>query len=350
MSAPMRVSAQKVGEQDRIWDWVGNRTIETNAQMRTVTGDWCEELVARCLQGIRHQIDSQADVCPDVELIHQPLDGDHYVEVKSCRHSGALLFKKRLAKDRRLEASGARLFYAFVRTTCPLPSLPAQLFAIRCALALPRFQILIVPSRRVRGWARSQEARAMWQGGPLGYRMPWGAIEQLAGVASTNVGDYEAKTQVYGNAVRAVFRGSMMWQVLPRLSDTERENANRMLVELGEQRLGVVLLPAPRPQYQGHMVRALDGRNPDWYRRLAAKGPGDRHRPCPACKASLKGGPRCQRHKRPRSGHKPGPGIRRYLIEAALERLSNDAHPRTPEDMRLLPLIREHTHHNGGSP
>lgn len=208
MSAPMRVSAQKVGDQDRIWDWVGDRQIETSAQMRTVTGDWCEELVARCLGGIRHQVDSRADFCPDVELINQPLDGDHYVEVKSCRHTGALLFHKRLRKDKRLEAGGARLFYAFVRTTCPLPSLPARMSAIRYALSLSRMQVLIVPARRVRGWARTQKPRAMWQGGPLGYRMPWGAIEQLSGIGCLCVGDYDARAQVYGCEVKPAGRMS----------------------------------------------------------------------------------------------------------------------------------------------
>jgi hypothetical protein len=317
----LRVSARKEGDQLPIWEWVGDRTIETSAQMRTVMGDWCEELVVRCLRGTRHQIDSQADVCPDVELTHQPLEGAHFVEVKSCRHTGALLFAKRLTKDRDLEGDGARLFYAFVRTTCPLPPLPAQLFAIRAALAAPRFQVIVVRSCKVRAWARTQGPRTMWEGGPLGYRMPWGAIERIAGLDAAWVGDYAARAQVYGHDVRATFRGSAMWQVVPKLTAAERENANRMLVELGEQRLGVVLLPAPRPMYDGHMVRALDGRNPPWYRKLAAKCPDRRKKPC--------------------KGHSPGNGIRRQAIEAALERLSTTGHPKTPEDMRLLPMIRE---------
>lgn len=309
-----------MGDQLPIWEWVGDRLIESNAQMRTVTGDWCEELVVRCLRGIRHQIDSQADVCPDVELINTSLEGEHFVEVKSCRHAGALLFAKRLTKDRDLEETGARLFYAFVRTTCQLPTLPAQLFAIRAALAKPRLQVMVVQSCKVRAWARTQEPRAMWDGGPLGYRMPWGAIERVARLESTWVGDYEARAQVYGHDVRALFRGSVMWQTLPRLTAAERANANQLLVELGEQRLGVVLLPAPRPTYDGHMVRALDGRNPEWYRNLAARMP-DRHR---------NGSP----------GHRPGNGIRRYLIADALERLAGAGHPRTTLDMQLLPLIR----------
>lgn len=317
----LRVSARKLGDQLPIWEWVGDRTIDSSAQMRTVMGDWCEELVARCLRGHRHQTDSQADVCPDVELINPPLEGSHFVEVKSCRHAGALLFAKRLAKDRELEQTGVRLFYAFVRTTCALPVLPAQLFAIRDALARPRFQVMVVQSCKVRAWARTQEPRAMWSGGPLGYRMPWAAIERIARLESAWVGDYEAKANVYGRDVRAEFRGSVMWQTLPRLTDRERANANQLLFELSEQRLGVVLSPAPRPQFSGHMVRALTGRNPSWYRKLAVRFP--------------------DRHRGPRKGHRTGSGIRRYLIEDALERLANAGHPRTSLDMQLLPLIRE---------
>src|SRR3989344_7272207 len=47
-----------------------------------------------------------------------------------------------------------------------------------------------------------------------------------------------------------------------------REHAFRLLDELCDHRLEVVLVPAPRPTHQGHMIRVAQSHNPSWYSRL----------------------------------------------------------------------------------
>ena len=44
------------------------------------------------------------------------------------------------------------------------------------------------------------------------------------------------------------------------------QEAQVMLHELDVNWLEVCLLPAPDPQHEGHMVRAVANRNPEWYR------------------------------------------------------------------------------------
>lgn len=48
----------------------------------------------------------------------------------------------------------------------------------------------------------------------------------------------------------------------------ERILANAALEELSVRRLQVVLVPAPEAHFSGHMVRAVENRNPEWYRDL----------------------------------------------------------------------------------
>ena len=47
-----------------------------------------------------------------------------------------------------------------------------------------------------------------------------------------------------------------------------RAAAARLAAELAEQRLEVVLIPAPTPRHPLHQVRVATTRNPEWYRRL----------------------------------------------------------------------------------
>ena len=49
-----------------------------------------------------------------------------------------------------------------------------------------------------------------------------------------------------------------------------------MLYELETECLSVILVPAPRPQFVGHMIRVAIGRNPAWYRSLAQRQPNTR--------------------------------------------------------------------------
>ncbi len=46
------------------------------------------------------------------------------------------------------------------------------------------------------------------------------------------------------------------------------EEAKRLYSDLLENRLNVVLVPAQRERYEGHMIRAVESRNPHWYREL----------------------------------------------------------------------------------
>ncbi len=47
-----------------------------------------------------------------------------------------------------------------------------------------------------------------------------------------------------------------------------REEAGFLLHDLEENRLEVVLIPAPEPMHRGHKIRAVQNSNPDWYRSL----------------------------------------------------------------------------------
>lgn len=48
-------------------------------------------------------------------------------------------------------------------------------------------------------------------------------------------------------------------------TNLERLRAARALRELARHRLRVVLVPAPDPHFDGHKVRAVVDRNPEWY-------------------------------------------------------------------------------------
>src|SRR3989338_7794172 len=67
----------------------------------------------------------------------------------------------------------------------------------------------------------------------------------------------------------------MLWNPEKRLSYLSeptwgyfREDAKILLHELEENRLEVVLIPAPDPQHHGHKIRAVQNSNPSWYRTL----------------------------------------------------------------------------------
>ena len=51
----------------------------------------------------------------------------------------------------------------------------------------------------------------------------------------------------------------------------ERSLAALGLASLAEHRLRVVLVPAPRPQYHGHRVRATESHDAAWYREFAGR-------------------------------------------------------------------------------
>ena len=46
------------------------------------------------------------------------------------------------------------------------------------------------------------------------------------------------------------------------------EEAKSLLDELENNRLTVILIPAPSPQHTSHMIRYIENQNPDWYKNL----------------------------------------------------------------------------------
>ena len=49
------------------------------------------------------------------------------------------------------------------------------------------------------------------------------------------------------------------------IADHFRMEANFLQGDLDANRLVVVLIPAPEPQFSGHMIRAVESHNPTWY-------------------------------------------------------------------------------------
>lgn len=49
--------------------------------------------------------------------------------------------------------------------------------------------------------------------------------------------------------------------------------ANYLFDDLRWNRLTVILVPAPYPMHQSHMIRATVSKNPEWYRDLYASQP-----------------------------------------------------------------------------
>ena len=53
--------------------------------------------------------------------------------------------------------------------------------------------------------------------------------------------------------------------------DEIRGEASSMLRELTCASLQVVLIPAPYPQFSGHMIRSVTNENPKWYKKIFAE-------------------------------------------------------------------------------
>lgn len=66
-----------------------------------------------------------------------------------------------------------------------------------------------------------------------------------------------------------VWKGRGVWE--RRATVAETFLAWAALRELGEHRLTVVLIPAERPSWRGHKVRAVTDENPRWYQRLESQ-------------------------------------------------------------------------------
>lgn len=90
----------------------------------------------------------------------------------------------------------------------------------------------------------------------------------------------------------------------------EKELANRALADLEQNYLRVILVPAPRQNFDGHMIRAVECENPGWYRDFVEGGRINRYRVIRA--------------------------LRRVTVKGLVRR--------NGFERRLLPLLREREH------
>lgn len=97
--------------------------------------------------------------------------------------------------------------------------------------------------------------------------------------------------------------------------------AELMLRDLQQQRLTVTLLPAPDQRFRNHKVRAVEERNPGWYRSL--------------CAEYQSSGRKKPRKRAPRFGDTV---IKRRQVEKALRQITG-GHGSTLYAERLLPYV-----------
>lgn len=96
-----------------------------------------------------------------------------------------------------------------------------------------------------------------------------------------------------------------------RATETEVRSARRALRELENERLQIILVPAPDPHFSGHCIRVIASTNPRWYRGFVA-GRWDRRG--------------CQ--------------VKRRRVERALRRVADDAFVRgNGYEVRILKLL-----------
>lgn len=316
----LRTSAAKAaGEQDRLWEWVGDRGLASVAQARPHVGDFFEEAARVLFRGTRHQIDSRADYCPDVAV-----GAERFLECKAIGATGqGLVFADRIAKDARLVEGGASLTYLFWRHRVMVEE-HTTLHALRRALAEGVVDVLAVPFERLRRAVLRLKLVCLLtteRGNRMGYRLPKALIERLAGV---RVSVDLPRVKVYGCELRPItLTTTDPGRCFPAPSKAERAAAGQLLYEMSEQRLEVGLVEAPEPKHRNHQVREVFNRNPTWYRKLC-----DKHT--------------CQRRNpRKRQGHrKHDTSLKRHDIEASLQRLMDGNPPNHPNDFRVLPIVR----------
>lgn len=328
----LRTSAPKAaGEQGRLWDWVGDRDLGSVAQKRPHVGDFFEEAARVLFSATRHQIDSTADYCPDVSVA-----AERFMECKAIGATGqGMVFADRVAKDARLVDGGATLTYLFWRHGVQVEDF-TTLHALRTALAQGVRDVLAVPFERLRRAVRGLKLVCLLttdRGNRMGYRLPKGLIEELAG---SRVSVELPRAKVYGCDLRPLtLTTSDPGRCFPDPTMAERAAAGQLLYELSQQRLEVGLSEAPEQRsHRGQMVRMVMNRNPTWYRKLCDKhtcARGARAKdPMAKRRASLK-----------RRGHrKHDTSIKRPQIEAALQRLSDGNPPNHTNDFRVLPIVR----------
>ena len=108
------------------------------------------------------------------------------------------------------------------------------------------------------------------------------------------------------------------------INSTDRFVAGIMLRQLEREGLEVSLVPAPEQKHSDHQIRAVENRNPSWYRDLCAAYPSNRTR------------------TRQRKAKFTDSLIDRRLVIRALEQISLGKNT-TLYTRRVLPIVKKYS-------
>lgn len=239
---------------------------------RIAVGAFFEEASRLLFNGTRHQIDATKDYCPDLSLPDRV-----FVEVKAIGNSRqAIIFEKRLKRDRKFRRDENVLFYAFWVHHAPTTKYQWR-EDLHLALAHATDYLLIIPAARLNGFLRGKKPTGvLMDNGRLRdrfHRIAMGDLMRLTGAkksghefeipAPAPFGIQMPPLTVYGTSAEHVIQ----------LTTLEISKAGELLHELSTQRLEVKLARAPRPQFIGHRIRVVTNHNPQWYRDMVNEAP-----------------------------------------------------------------------------
>lgn len=301
----MRISAPKHEVYQQAF-FTDVHNLSGKAHARTVIGNYFDSLTAKLVNGKRHVTDARAQLCPDVTA------GMLMIEVKSCRNSG-IIWEAQLRNYERAAALGYTVYFLFWMHHVDLVNM-RTVEELRAALGKEHMHVLAIPlDRMLTHCTPSRKVLVRYRGARGNLQEKTGyAWRPSADVLRRLAGNYEVVER--GN-VTVHGRGlGLLWP----LSECDRAAASDMAEELGACRLEVVSAPAPSGWEHGRKVRLVVNRNPSWYRKL-----------CGTC---------TRQRTRPRHKKNGDTGIRRPLVEGALERLCRGTCI-TRYDWRIRPYV-----------
>lgn len=140
-------------DQTRLWDWVGDRDLPSQAMARPFVGDFFEEATRVLSGGVRLKTETDS-LCPDLLL-----PNGFFCEVKSVGNSRqSLLYEHRIEKYERLMRQGKKLLYVFWLHNCRSTDYKT-LFTLREALARSVVSVAVVPAKVVYKAAKKGTSR-----------------------------------------------------------------------------------------------------------------------------------------------------------------------------------------------
>jgi len=158
-----------------------------HGHVRTLVGDWTEDLIARLMGWVRHKTDCRCDYCPDLSD-----EAGHYVETKAAgKTNQTFVYSGRLAKDRKFVDAGHRLTYAVLHHGCKTKRYDmreelreAWLRSLRCLYLIPfdDFEAITL--------SREEKPLNSKYGNPTygaGYRIPLSLLEKFKTLDLTRV-------------------------------------------------------------------------------------------------------------------------------------------------------------------